>query len=197
MKLRDTILRGDGKPCPRKFYSRVRKQGADPGIGPRQRGRNAERAAGERGGVVDACGPLRAQRGPPGLLWLPASTSVPRHAQRGTNAPQGRFLASLAPCSNLPLQKEHHPLGWCSFGAAGEIRTLGTLLTYTRFPVVLVMTASILLRIVVLDSKNYYTRNHSEVKQKITKLAISLLRAYTVTSNNAGGSPWTTTSAVP
>ena len=29
------------------------------------------------------------------------------------------------------------------FGAAGEIRTLGTLLAYTRFPVVLVMTASI------------------------------------------------------
>ncbi len=39
------------------------------------------------------------------------------------------------------------------FGAAGEIRTLGTLLAYTRFPVVLVMTASILLRIVALDSK--------------------------------------------
>ena len=50
------------------------------------------------------------------------------------------------------------------FGAAGEIRTLGTLLTYTRFPIVLVMTASILLRIVVLDSKNYYTRNLRKVK---------------------------------
>lgn len=32
-------------------------------------------------------------------------TPVPRHAQRGTNAPQGRFLALLAPCSNLPSQK--------------------------------------------------------------------------------------------
>ena len=34
----------------------------------------------------------------------------------------------------------------CFFsGGAGGIRTLGTLLTYTRFPVVLVMTSSILL----------------------------------------------------
>ena len=32
-------------------------------------------------------------------------TPVPRHAQQGTNAPQGRFLALLAPCSNLPSQK--------------------------------------------------------------------------------------------
>ena len=31
------------------------------------------------------------------------------------------------------------------FGGVGGIRTLGTLLTYTRFPVVLVMTSSILL----------------------------------------------------
>ena len=55
------------------------------------------------------------------------------------------------------------------FGAAGEIRTLGTLLAYTRFPVVLVMTASILLRI---DSKNDYTKNHSKVKHKFEKCAI-------------------------
>lgn len=57
-------------------------------------------------------------------------------------------------------------------GAAGEIRTLGTLLTYTRFPVVLVMTASILLRIGALDSKNDYTKNHSKVKHKFEKCAI-------------------------
>ena len=56
--------------------------------------------------------------------------------------------------------------------AAGEIRTLGTLLTYTRFPVVLVMTASILLRIGALDSKNNYTKNHSKVKHKFEKCAI-------------------------
>ncbi len=58
------------------------------------------------------------------------------------------------------------------FGAAGEIRTLGRLLTYTRFPVVLVMTASILLRIGALDSKNDYTKNHSKVKHKFEKCAI-------------------------
>ena len=58
------------------------------------------------------------------------------------------------------------------FGAAGEIRTLGTLLTYTRFPVVLVMTASILLRISALDSKDDYTKNHSKVKYKFEKCAI-------------------------
>lgn len=61
------------------------------------------------------------------------------------------------------------------FGAAGEIRTLGTLLAYTRFPVVLVMTASILLRIGALDSKNDYTKNHSKVKHKFEKCAICRL----------------------
>ena len=54
-------------------------------------------------------------------------------------------------------------------GAAGEIRTLGTLWAYTRFPVVLVMTASILLRIVVLDSENHYIRILPKVKHKFTK----------------------------
>ena len=54
-------------------------------------------------------------------------------------------------------------------GAAGEIRTLGTLLAYTRFPVVLVMTASILLRIVVLDSENHYIRILPKVKHKFIK----------------------------
>lgn len=49
---------------------------------------------------------------------------------------------------------------------------LGTLLAYTRFPVVLVMTASILLRIGALDSKNDYTKNHSKVKHKFEKCAI-------------------------
>ena len=57
-------------------------------------------------------------------------------------------------------------------GAAGEIRTLGRLLTYTRFPVVLVMTTSILLRIVVLDSENHYTKNPIKVKHKFTKSEI-------------------------
>ena len=45
-------------------------------------------------------------------------------------------------------------------------------MTVTRFPVVLVMTASILLRIGALDSKNDYTKNHSKVKHKFEKCAI-------------------------
>ena len=39
---------------------------------------------------------------------LARSTAVPRHAQRATNAPPGRFLASLAPCSPLcPLEPKN------------------------------------------------------------------------------------------
>lgn len=45
-------------------------------------------------------------------------------------------------------------------------------MAYTRFPVVLVMTASILLRIGALDNKNDYTKNHSKVKHKFEKCAI-------------------------
>jgi hypothetical protein len=60
----------------------------------------------------------------------------------------------------------------CFYGGVGGIRTLGRLLTVTRFPVVLVMTASILLRIGALDSKNDYTKNHSKVKHKFEKCAI-------------------------
>ena len=44
---------------------------------------------------------------------LARGTAVPRHAQRATNAPPGRFLASLAPCSTLcPLEpkNERHDL---------------------------------------------------------------------------------------
>ena len=65
------------------------------------------------------------------------------------------------------------------FGAAGEIRsrryhtaTRKAAKRCTRFPVVLVMTASILLRIGALDSKNDYTKNHSKVKHKFEKCAI-------------------------
>ena len=75
------------------------------------------------------------------------------------------------PCSNLWIQKNTTLLGGVLL-AQQEIRTLGTLLTYTRFPVVLVMTASILLRIGALDSKNDYTKNHSKVKHKFEKCAI-------------------------
>ena len=39
---------------------------------------------------------------------LARSTAVPRHAQWATNAPLGRFLASLAPCSPLcPLEPKN------------------------------------------------------------------------------------------
>jgi hypothetical protein len=102
-----------------------------------------------------------------------ASIVMPRRCRRALNAPLGRFFASLMPCSNLWIQKKNTTLlGGVLFGAAGEIRTLGTLLAYTRFPVVLVMTASILLRIGALDSKNNYTKNHSKVKHKFEKCAI-------------------------
>lgn len=83
-----------------------------------------------------------------------ASIVMPRRCRRALNAPLGRFFASLMPCSNLWIQKKNTTLlGGVLFGAAGEIRTLGTLLAYTRFPVVLVMTASILLRIVRSTAK--------------------------------------------
>ena len=42
-----------------------------------------------------------------------------------------------------------------SYGGVGGIRTLGPLLTATRFPVVLVMTTSILLQIVVIHHLLY------------------------------------------
>jgi hypothetical protein len=102
-----------------------------------------------------------------------ASIVMPRRCRRALNTPLGRFFASLMPCSNPWIQKKNTTQqGSVLFGAAGEIRTLGTLLAYTRFPVVLVMTASILLRIGALDSKNDYTKNHSKVKHKFEKCAI-------------------------
>ena len=45
--------------------------GPNQGIGSRQRGGDTERAVGEGGGVADAGGPLRAQRGPSGLPQRP------------------------------------------------------------------------------------------------------------------------------
>ncbi len=50
-------------------------QGANQGIGPRQRGGNAERAVGTRGGVTDAGRPLRAQRSTEARLILCSSAS--------------------------------------------------------------------------------------------------------------------------
>ena len=45
-------------------------------------------------------------------------------------------------------------------------------MAYTRFPVVLVMTTSILLRIVMLDSKNHYIKKLTKVKPKFKKYTI-------------------------
>ena len=58
-----------------------------------------------------------------------------------------------------------------SFGAVGEIRTLVPVLPATRFPVVLVMTTSIPLRIAMLNSESYYIRNPHEVKSYFAKNA--------------------------
>ena len=58
---------------------------------------------------------------------LARSTAVPRHAQRATNAPPGRFLASLAPCSTLcPLEPKNKGMTYVMplfFGAGDEART--------------------------------------------------------------------------
>ena len=58
---------------------------------------------------------------------LARSTAVPRHAQRATNAPLGRFLASLAPCSTLcPLESKNKGMTYVMplfFGAGDEART--------------------------------------------------------------------------
>ena len=54
------------------------------------------------------------------------------------------------------------------FGAVGGIRTLGRLLAVTRFPVVLVMTTSIPLRISMLNSKHHYTKIGREVNTQFS-----------------------------
>ena len=91
-------------------------------------------------------------------------------------------------------------------GAAGEIRTLGTLLAYTRFPVVLVMTTSILLRIVMLNSKNHYIKKLTKVKPKFKKytifcakprLAIFAVIFYTDKKSCGEGTSWKKTSIAP
>ena len=58
---------------------------------------------------------------------LARSTAVPRHAQRAPNAPLGRFLASLMPCSTLcPLEPKNKGMTYVMplfFGAGDEART--------------------------------------------------------------------------
>ena len=55
----------------------------------------------------------------------------------GTKRPTGAFFRfAHALFESLDTKKNTTLLGGVLFGAAGEIRTLGRLLTYTRFPVV-------------------------------------------------------------
>ena len=122
-----------------------------------------------------------------------------------------RFLS----CYFLFITQKRHTFVWrfcCAsfssthFGAAGEIRTLGTLLAYTRFPVVLVMTTSILLRIVMLDSENHYIKKLTKVKPKFKKytifcakprLAIFAAIFYTDKKSCGEGTSWKKTSIAP
>ena len=63
------------------------------------------------------------------------------------------------------------------YGAVGGIRTLVPLLTATRFPVVLVMTTSIPLRILVLNSKHHYTKTEREVNTQFPQFSRKILRS--------------------
>ena len=91
-------------------------------------------------------------------LWIYAHTLAgafldswifPRPKEQST----GLFLALALLGSGFQIHpsssKRKNPSKWMGFlfGGAGGIWTLGTLLGYTRFPVVPVMTTSILLRI--------------------------------------------------
>ena len=95
-----------------------------------------------------------------------------------------RFLS----CYFLFITQKRHTFVWrfcCAsfssthFGGVGGIRTLGPLLTATRFPVVLVMTTSILLHVDFWaggkqhprDSKMYYTIFSAVVKPILKKTA--------------------------
>ena len=97
--------------------------------------------------------------------------AVFRSCRRGKeNAPQALWLAGS--------------------GAVGGIRTLGRLLAVTRFPVVLVMTTSIPLRISMLNSKHHYTKIGREVntqfslfrKKETERRSVSSLFAFTLTA---------------
>ena len=76
------------------------------------------------------------------------------------------------------------------YGAVGGIRTLGRLLAVTRFPVVLVMTTSIPLRISMLNSKHHYTKIGCEVntqfslfrKKETERRSVSSLFVFTLTA---------------
>ena len=71
------------------------------------------------------------------------SAEKPRRLQQSTG-----LLLRAAFRIPPSIEKKNRPIGQFFFsGAVGGIRTLGPLLTVTRFPVVLVMTTSILLHL--------------------------------------------------
>ena len=116
---------------------------------------------------------------------------------RDRKSPETVDAPGFAPDASIPV---------ILYGAAGEIRTLGTLLAYTRFPVVLVMTTSILLRIVMLDSENHYIKKLTKVKPKFKKytifcakprLAIFAAIFYTDKKSCGEGTSWKKTSIAP
>ena len=101
------------------------------------------------------------------FCFVMADGHLYRMRRRHRNVPKAHFIAQ----GQLHLRSKHHcrsaatsfffakskkeDPGYCQGphdGGAGGIRTLGTLITYTRFPIVLVTATSILLHICCLYS---------------------------------------------
>ena len=78
---------------------------------------------------------------------------------RARKSPETVDAPDFAPDASIPVTL---------YGAVGGIRTLGRLLAVTRFPVVLVMTTSIPLRISMLNSKHHYTKIGREVNTQFS-----------------------------
>ena len=78
---------------------------------------------------------------------------------RARKSPETVDAPGFAPDASIPVTL---------YGAVGGIRTLGRLLAVTRFPVVLVMTTSIPLRISMLNSKHHYTKIGCEVNTQFS-----------------------------
>ena len=78
---------------------------------------------------------------------------------RARKSPETVDAPGFAPDASIPVTL---------YGAVGGIRTLGRLLAVTRFPVVLVMTTSIPLRISMLNSKHHYTKIGREVNTQFS-----------------------------
>ena len=100
---------------------------------------------------------------------------------RARKSPETVDAPGFAPDASIPVTL---------YGAVGGIRTLGRLLAVTRFPVVLVMTTSIPLRISMLNSKHHYTKIGREVntqfslfrKKETERRSVSSLFVFTLTA---------------